>query len=406
MRIAIAIAFGIALVASTAYSQPKRAPKNQPKKPPAGAPAPAKGQAPAPEAPPPAEPAKPLGPDQEKANPDEKLHKEHVDDPAQPEKPKIPEVSPERREAATTAFREGNSYLNDGIFPKAVERYAEALKSWDHPAIHYNMALALMYLDRPIEQYESLQKAIKYGEGPLEKDKFDHAREYMVLVEKQLATVEVSCQKEGAKVTIDGKEVFTVEKGKPNTYKGRVRIGKHTFVAEKPGYATPVDAPFIGPGEVFRIELKLYTAEELTRYKRRWNRTWAPWAVIGGGAVAGLVGGLMQWSAGGSYKEFDDKVARCTVDAMNGTCDASGFESLKQSGDTKRTLGIVGYSLAGAAIVTGGLLVYLNRRTSYQITTDEYRMEELRKQKQQQKAISIAPIVGPDGGGAVVFGRF
>ena len=87
----------------------------------------------------------------------------------------------------------------------------------------------------------------------------------------------MSCQKDGAKVSVDGKEVFTVEKGKPNIFKGRVPIGKHTFVAEKPGYATPVDAPFIDPGETFRIELKLYTAEELTRYKRRWKeRTWVP----------------------------------------------------------------------------------------------------------------------------------
>lgn len=403
MTKAIAIAFGIALTASTAYSQPKRTPKTQnPKRPAAGAPAPAPAPPKAPDATPPAPPT-PLGPDQEKADPGAGLKKDHVD-----EGTKIPEVSPERRELATKAFQEGNSFLNDGIFPKAVERYSEAIKSWDHPAIHYNMALALMYLDRPIEQYDSLQKAIKYGPGPLEKDKFDHAREYMVLVEKQLATVEVSAQKEGARVAVDGKEVFIVEKGKPNIYKGRIRIGKHTFVAEKPGFATHVDAPFIGPGEVFRIELKLYTAEELTRYKRRWEtRTWAPWAVIGGGAVLGLVGGALQLSANANYKDFDTQVARCNMEAGNIGCDAKaqGFADLRDSADTKRVMGIVGYSVAGAAVMAGVVLVYLNRSVSYQITTDQYRMEEL-KRDQAKKSVSVAPLVAPGVGGAMVMGRF
>jgi len=67
---------------------------------------------------------------------------------------------------------------------------------------------------------------------------------------------------------------------------------------------------------------------------------------------------------------------------------------------------MIGYGVAGAAIVTGGVLLYLNRRVSYQITTDEYRMEELRKQRAQQKSVSFAPLVGPGVGGAAVMGRF
>jgi hypothetical protein len=128
--------------------------------------------------------------------------------------------------------------------------------------------------------------------------------------------------------------------------------------------------------------------------------------VVGGGALVGIIGGVMQLSASSSYRDFEDQVARCSMDAMNGSCDASQFTDLRDSGDTKRTLGFVGYSVAGAAIVTGGLLVYLNRRTSYQITTDQYRLEEYRKKQAQQKSVSFAPIVGPGVGGATVMGRF
>jgi hypothetical protein len=318
-------------------------------------------------------------------------------------------ISTEQMQAAAAIFDEANEQLDASLPAKAADKYREALKLWPHPMIHYNLALALIDLKRPVEVADHLEKAIEHGIEGLngQTDKLDQAKRLLEFTLDQLATVEVSCQKEGAKVSIDGKHVFTVEKGKPNRYKGRVPIGKHTFVAEKPGYATPVDSPLIDKRETFRIELKLYTAEELTRYRRRWEkRTWAPWAVIGGGALVGLVAGGLQWSASSSYNEFDTKVARCTADAMNGSCDASQFTELRDSGDTKRMLGTVGYGIAGAAVVAGGLLVYLNRRVSYQITTDEYRMEELRKQQAKQKSVSIAPLVGPGVGGAALMGRF
>ncbi|MGE0870412.1 MAG: PEGA domain-containing protein [Kofleriaceae bacterium] len=316
------------------------------------------------------------------------------------ERPWAKGVSPERQRAALLAFQDGNVQLNNGLFVQAVDRYREALKSWDHPAIHYNLALALMNLDQPIEVWESLQKARQYGPGPLEKDKYEHAKDYSLLIEKQIASIEVTCQKPGAKVSVDGKEVFTA----PGTYKGKVRIGKHTFVAEKPGFATPVDAPFIGPGETFRIELKLYTAEELTRYKRRWQRTWVPYAVIGAGVVAGVAGGLLELSARSSYRDFDSRVARCNEQAGgNAGCDVNtpGLTGLRDSGDTKRTLGYIGYGVAGGAIAAGIVLAYLNRSRAYQISTDEYRMEQLRGTN-----VSLSPLVAPGAAGAIVSGQF
>src|SRR5215831_6482638 len=85
------------------------------------------------------------------------------------ERPWASGVSDANQQAATKAFQDGNQQLNDGIFTKAAERYREALKSWDHPAIHYNLALALMNLDQPVEVYGELEQSIKYGPTPLEK---------------------------------------------------------------------------------------------------------------------------------------------------------------------------------------------------------------------------------------------
>ncbi len=371
----------ILLSAATVYAQPVP--------PPAPVPAPVPPPVPSPSPP-------------EKGTSNESLHE------GGDARPWAAGVTPENQKKALEMFREGNQAHNDGLFAKAVEIYRAALKFWDHPAIHYNMALSLTNLEKPIEVEAELQASIKFGAGPLEKGKFEHAKQSLLLIEQQLATIEVSCQKEGARVSIDNKEVFVVAAGKPNVYKARVRIGKHTFVAEKPGYATGLDAPFIGPGETFRIELKLYTAEELTRYSRRWKAKWMPYAVMGGGVVAGAVGFALARSAQSSYDDFDTAVRKCNEQlGPNGGCMTNDANlDLRDSGDSKKTAAYIGYGIAGAAIVTGGVLLYLNRSQAYQISSDDYRREQLEKERAGAKQITVTPVVSPDMAGAMVFGRF
>lgn len=317
------------------------------------------------------------------------------------ERPWAKGVSRDRQETALRLFSEGNKHLNNSLFPLALEKYKEALKSWVHPAIYYNMALALRTLDQPIELEIAMMKAIEFGPAPIDNDKFEHAKAYLAINAKALAWIDVSCKKIGANVLVDGVKLFTVEAGKENRKELRVRVGKHTIVAERTGYNAQVDAPSIEPGQKFRIELQLYTSEELTRYRRRWSSTWMPYAVIGAGVVVGGVGALMATSAQTSYNDFDDAVARCNDETNGGGCVVdSKISKLRDSGDTKKTLSIVGYGLAGAAVVTGAVLVYLNRQTSYEITADQYRRD------QAKKKVTLLPIVAPDSAGAMVFGRF
>ncbi len=298
------------------------------------------------------------------------------------------------QDAELVLFREGNVALNDGLFVPSVTKYREALKHWNHPAIHYNLALALLNLDQPIEVFEQLNQAIIYGAAPLATDKYEHAKEYLLLVEKQLADIEVSCDKAGAKVTVDGKEAFIA----PGKFTQKVRVGKHTFYADKQGYNTRITAPYVGPGEKFRIELKLYTAEELTRYRRKWDRTWVPYAVMGAGVVAGLVSSSLELSAQSSYDAFNAKVAACNTPAMGCPINTPGITKLRDRGDTKRTLGYVGYGVAGAAFATGAVMLWVNRRQPYQVSAEQL--------SEPSAPIAVVPIVSPEMAGAMVQGSF
>ena len=184
------------------------------------------------------------------------------------------------QQAALSAFAEGNTLIHDALFVKAADKYREALTHWKHPAIYYNLALALVNLDKPVEMHDALEKAMAYGPAPLDQDKFDRAKGYMTLVEGQLANVELTCDQPGAKVYLDGEELFTA----PGQYKGLVIVGEHTVIAKGEGFSPTQVSQKLAPRENMRLNVKLFTDEQLTREKRKMP-VWVPYATAGAGAL-------------------------------------------------------------------------------------------------------------------------
>jgi hypothetical protein len=371
MKKAFASALVVSLCTTSVYAQ------QAPVKPPSAEPTPV------PPAPPP--------PEDDKVGTNENLNQGESD-----VRPWAQGVAPDAQKKALELFREGNAQLNDGFFVEAAAKYTEALKYWDHPAISYNLALALNKLDKPVETYEQLEKSMRYGVAPLEKDKFDRAGDLFISVGRQIADIEISCQKAGAKISVDGKEVFTA----PGAYKARVKAGKHTFVAEKEGYSVQAMAPYIGPGEPYRLDLKLYTAEELTRYNRRWEKQWVPWAVVGAGVVVAGAGLGLQFVAQSKYDDFDQRVEECNMDNAGCTITPE-LADIRASGDTMKTMSYIAFGVGAATAAVGLTMAYLNRSQPYSIRADQYEAEQ-----RAAGRVTLAPMVAPGLAGAAVSGRF
>lgn len=303
------------------------------------------------------------------------------------ERPWARGVPPDQQKKALELFRAGNTLLKESVFVKAAEKYREALALWDHPAIHYNLALALLNLDQPLEVHEHLMAAMKYGVAPLDSEKMEHARTYKGLVEKQLARVEITCDEPGATVSLDGQVVFTA----PGRYEGLVRPGAHTFVASKEGSAPTNLSRTLPAAEKTTVALKLYTAEDLTRYERRWP-AWRPWAVLGAGAAVALAGGALHMQAKGSFEDFDTRIAQC-----GGCVPTPEVSDLRTRGDSRQQLAFGAYAVGGAAAVTGAILLYINRPQAYRISVDEAATPQ---------GVSVTPVVSGRDGGILATFRF
>lgn len=303
------------------------------------------------------------------------------------ERPWAHGVSQENQQAALELFRSGNVALKDSVFLEAIGKYRQALALWDHPAIHYNLALALLNLDQPLEVHEHLVAAMKYGAAPLDTEKLEHARAYKGLIEKQLARVEVTCEEPGASVVMDGRPLFQA----PGRYEGLVRAGPHTIIASKEGHLTNSQSKALPAGEKTSIELKLFTADDLTQYRRKWS-AWKPWAVVGTGVALAAGGALLHMQARSSYEAFD-----LGVNACGGCVPDTGLADQRTQGDTLQTLAFGGYAVGGAALVTGVVLVYMNRLQPYRVDDQV---------KQPEPAVTVAPLVGGGSRGVSATLRF
>jgi hypothetical protein len=292
-------------------------------------------------------------------------------------------VSPDDQKIALDLFQEGNALLKDSAFVEAAKKYRDALSHWDHPAIHYNLALALLNLDQPVEVYKHLEKAMAYGAEPLDTEKFEHAKSYKALIEKQLNHFDLVCNVAGAQVTLDGKQLFVG----PGKWSDIVRDGPHTVSAEKAGYvATQKNIDLVG-GQSTHLELKLYTAEDLTLYKRRW-KTWKPWAAFAGGVALAVGGVVFTVEAGSEFKAYDNAISQC-----GGCMPTSSISSHKSLGNTMEALSVVSYTVGGAAILTGLVLVYVNRPHPYRVEATDH-------------PVAVAPMLGPQIAGVMLQGSF
>ena len=300
-------------------------------------------------------------------------------------------VSAKEQQTALILFNDGNKHLREGLFPKAIEKYKEALEHWDHPAIHYNLALALVNLDQPVEMHAALEKSMVYGADPLGSDKFDRAKDFKLLVEKQLANVEYTVSVAGSRLIFDGEEVLVG----PGTWTALVRAGAHSVAAKADGYVPTQFDLKLGGGETSRLELKLFTDKDVTRERRRMP-VWVPYAVLGAGAVIGGVGGLLHNQAKNGYADYDAAIGGCVDENTGGCVPNSATDAMLASADSRQLMAITAYAIGGAAIATGVALVFLNR-------PQQYRIDPL---KDVRERVGVAPLVGPGLTGIVAVGRF
>jgi hypothetical protein len=279
------------------------------------------------------------------------------EEPLDPDDPWEDGVFDEARAEARELFRTGNGFFERDEYAEALERYRDAVELWDHPAIHFNIAVCFINLDQPVAAYEHLQRALGDGGEGLGPNFHTQAITYEKLLLGRLARLEVECTQQGVEVTLDGKHVLACP-GKETRY---VLPGEHQLVAEKRGFVPVTRSLDLRAGGRSVEALTLSPPRVSTRYERRW-KPWVPWVPMATGTAVGLIGIGVRVLAVSHAEQFDREIARLCPQGCAREDLPESVRQLRSRAVAENAVGITMLAVGGAAVVTGVVLLVLNRR--------------------------------------------
>ena len=263
-------------------------------------------------------------------------------------------VSDARKQRARTLLDAGNALFVDNNYAEALATYRDALVAWDHPAIRFNVVRCLILLERPLEAWDNLELALRYGAEPLEPAVYEEAVSFRKQLAKQIGRIEITCEQVGVKLVLDGAPLATC----PAREARRLLPGPHAVVGSLAGYLTKSLEVIVVGGDRATAEISLVRLSDAARVTRRWP-TWIPWVVAGTGAGVAALGGLVEIKAHSDENLYERSVARdcstmaCPVDPI--------VARLHDSAVSENRLGIAAMSIGLAALATGSVMLYLNR---------------------------------------------
>lgn len=313
-------------------------------------------------------------------------------------------VPTSERTVAEALFLEGNELFESSLFAEAADRYRAALAHWPHPAIHLNLAKALILLQRPVEAVTSLRVAVRHPEAHDSAEQYEWAEESLKRLEAQLVEIEVTCADDGAEVTVDGARLF-VAPGRGSAY---FLPGQHVVVAEKRGHVAVPVRLVLEPGERASVRMDMMSLAAARAAKRRYP-VWTSWAVLGSGAALGVAGGAMRWRAGDTFARFDAAFSTpCPTGCPhNGT--PPELRALYDRGTREGRLSTALFITGGLVMAGGVTMLVLDRPEPVVVTgsgSAGQANEASRASRGRAAGAGLMPLVSPEVVGAVWSGRF
>jgi hypothetical protein len=302
------------------------------------------------------------------------------------------EATPEQKDQARVHFVAGNEHLHTAAFAKAVAAYRRALEHWKHPRVYYNLGVALLNLDQPVEAHEAMTEALYQGPEPLGTELHEQALNYQKLLRRQIGEIDVTCDEPGTRVTMNGKELFQG----PGSHRGKVRVGGYQVIATKPGFLPAETLVAVLPGKQATVTIDMRSRSDAIVEHRRIERTWLPWAVAGVGGAVIVGGGAMHGVAHGMFRSADDQFASaCPMGCPDDAVPARPPLASMQRARWLQYTALGSYVVGSAAVVAGLTLAYLNQPEVTAIERSDART-----------TLTVVPAVSPEGAGLWAFWSF
>jgi hypothetical protein len=301
-----------------------------------------------------------------------------------------PSASPEDKTRAQALLKEGAKLYEKGDLADALEKFNQAYASYASPKLLFNIGQASRGLGRPVDALEAFERFLaEVKDAPA--DMTDEARVSVSELQAKVGRLLIECPTAGAEIRVDGKMVGTapIEKliaAMPGGHKIEARHPSaksavedvqvsagmvQTVVMRLQTLAAPAEVPPVlvpaaevhalaetsPPGLTTEREATSSTSAEVSRIQQGWwlGRKWT-WVAAGSSVLligsAAILGTSMQ----SKYDTLEKSCGQSSSSQLG--CSDSQINSVV----TRRNAANVFWGLAGAAVVTTGVLFFVEGR--------------------------------------------
>jgi tetratricopeptide (TPR) repeat protein len=250
-------------------------------------------------------------------------------------------------------YGRGLSLYSEGDYALAVIEFDRAYTLVSDYRVLYNVGQVRIQLGNYAKARVALERFLKEGGDKVSPDRLHSVEADLKMIAARTATLRIETNVEGATITVDDEAVGTSPLADPLL----LDAGDHRIGVRKAGF-NPADARYtLAGGDTSSTRLDL-TAETRSagpriivekQYLERSDRTtwlWATWSATGVFAASGITLGALGLKSANDLDEL----------RKSDTATRSQLDSTQRRARTLLTAGDI---LGGAAIVTGGVALYL-----------------------------------------------
>jgi hypothetical protein len=284
-----------------------------------------------------------------------------------------------KQRTALALMAEAKALAEEFLLNDAIKKYREALEYWDHPIIHYNLSRLLNALERPLEAYQSVERALRPGPVPLSEDPVQAKKIHAHLLRlrdqlrARLVEIQIASAEPEVELSVGNRAVATA------SVKSELFLpGTHRLAAQAPSHWPLLQAMALPPGATMHLRLR----------SERAFTPWKPWALTGGGTATALAGLGLYWHGRSQRNDLANEVKTLCAPS----CPVEMRDAFDRDWRQVRTLQRVGVGTlitGGSAALLGAGLVLWNQR------------RELRLIDSDVHPVSVVPVASPEMTGVV-----
>jgi tetratricopeptide (TPR) repeat protein len=273
---------------------------------------------------------------------------------------------------------EGKALAEDFQLTDAIKKYREALRYWDHPLIHYNLSRLLNALERPLEAYWSVERALRADPATLSDDPAQaqqihaHLLKLRDQLRARLVEIQIASADPDVEVSVGNRAVATAP------VRSELFLpGTHRLAAQAPRHWPLLQTIPLPSGTT--VHLRLTSERAFT--------PWKPWALTSAGTAVALAGFGLYWHGRNQRDGLADQVeAKCQPSCAEDML--SAFDRDWRRARRLQHVGVGTLITGGSAALLGAGLVLWNQRRELRLIGNE-------------RPVSLLPIATPEMTGVV-----